>query len=92
MAELSVLADMIHKMKGSRYAPGILQTRISDKPPAAAGMVRGTSGVLGSRTFKGRNSMAGLNKEQEMLNSPVMKAFLKKTTPSMPVTRSLRGY
>jgi len=69
--QLSVLADLLKKQQNAKN-----QNRKS-KP----GWGRPTYGSTGAQPFKGRNSQAGLNKEREMLNSPIMQEFMRKPTP-----------
>jgi hypothetical protein len=80
--QLSVLADMAKKMdKSKNMTKG-----------AFPGFGRKSSGSMGSKLFKGRNSQKNLQTEQETLNSPIMKAFTQKLNPGTPITNSLKGY
>jgi hypothetical protein len=55
------------------------------------GMVRGTAGSRGAQRFKGRNSMSAEQKEMQMMQSPVFRAFLSQIAPQTPVTDFLKG-
>jgi hypothetical protein len=79
--QLSVLADMMKKMDKTKNTP----------KNAFPGLGRRSSGSMGSKLFKPRNSQAGLNKESETLNSPIMHSFMAKLSPGTPITDSLKG-
>jgi hypothetical protein len=79
--QVSMLADMLKKQQGSKFTP----------KGAFEGWSRGMKGQLGQKLFKGRNASAGLNKEREVLQSPIMKSFMERNTPQTPITNMLRG-
>lgn len=60
MAQLSEWAALLEKMRRNKMM---------------SPMARGARGSYGSRTFKGRNSMAGLMKERKAI-SPIMNAMM----------------
>ena len=91
MGQLSELVTMFEKQQGAKHQPGRPGPRTSSRAPAMPGMTRGTSGVLGSRTFQGRNSMAGENKEMEKLQSPIFQAYMQQMNPGTPMLDYLRG-
>lgn len=91
MAQLSELVSMFQKLQGAKHQPGRPGVRTNSASPAMPGQVRGTSGVLGSRTFQGRDSMKGENKELEALRSPIFAAFMEQRTPRTPMVDYLRG-
>jgi len=86
MAELSVLVDLVRKMQGAQRQPGKPGARGSARAPAMPGFTRGALGSLGANTYQARDSAAGSNKEREMLQSPIMKAYLRRLNPQTPVT------
>lgn len=53
---------------------------------AAQGNVTFGAGSSGARTFQGRDSEAGSKKEQQIMQSPVFKAFVSQFKPSTPFT------
>ncbi len=79
--QLSLLADKVRK----------LQTLKNRNKKTRPGFAKGSSGSMGAKMFQGRNSQAGLNKEQETLQSPIMDQFMKQQNPKTPVTNMLRG-
>lgn len=79
--QLSLLADKVRK----------LQTMKNRNRNTRPGWGKPSTGSTGAKPFKSRNSQAGLNKEMETLQSPIMKEFMKSQTPDTPITNSLRG-
>ena len=69
--QLSVLADLVKKMQGAK----------NKNRKSKSGWARPAYGSTGANPLKERNSEAGLNKEKEVLNSPIMQSFLRKPTP-----------
>ena len=69
--QLSVLADFVKKMQGNK----------NKNRKSKTGWARPAYGSTGSVGLKERNSEAGLDKEKETLNSPIMQSFLRKPTP-----------
>lgn len=91
MGQLSQLVSMFEKQKGAKHQPGRPGARVNSSAPAMPGQVRGTSGVLGSRTFQSRDSQAGQNKELEALRSPVFAAYMNQLHPQTPMLNWLQG-
>ncbi len=79
--QISMLADLLKKREGQKTTP----------KTAFAGWSRGMKGQRGAQLFKGRNPRAAENKEQEVLDSPIMKAYLQKNTGGTPILNSLKG-
>lgn len=79
--QISMLSDMLKKQQGAKNTP----------KNALEGWSRGMKGQMGQKLFKGRNASAGLNKEREVLQSPIMKSFMEQNTPRTPITNALRG-
>lgn len=69
--QLSVLADLVKKMQGKK----------NQNKKSKSGWARPAYGSTGAQPLKERNSQAGLDKERETLNSPIMQSFLKKPNP-----------
>ena len=90
MAQLSEVAAAFKKSmpqhNGQRFGP-----RTSNRPVAVKGFARGTMGSTGARSIQSRDSMAGLKKELDMMNSPLFKAFLKQQHPDTPVLNYMMG-
>lgn len=78
MAQLSILAEMMKKSEGQKHV-------------SRQGH-RGPTGSTGARPFKSRNPEAGYDKEVEMMNSPIFKAYMEKTYPTTPVLDALRSF
>ena len=79
--QLSLLADKVKKLQ-------TLKNRNRNTKP---GWGKPSTGSTGAKPFKGRNPQAGLQKEMETLNSPIMKEFMQQSTPQTPITNALRG-
>lgn len=88
MAQLSELVALFRKSQAPATPRG---PRTSARQRSPRGVTRGALGAYGSRAFKGRNSEAGSDKEREMMNSPIFKAFLAKFNPSTPITDYIAG-
>jgi hypothetical protein len=91
MGQLSQLVSMFEKAQGAKHQPGKPGVRTNARAPATPGAVRGTSGVLGSRTFQSRNSQAGQNKELEALRSPIFAAYMDQMHSRTPMLTYLQG-
>lgn len=78
VAQLSELAALVEKnQKGKRSGKGIL---------------KGATGSLGSRPFQGRNSDAGINKERDLVDSPILKEMHKRMqTPISDYIKRIGG-
>lgn len=74
MAQLSALARLVKRNAFEEFdteGPG-------PRSPTKKGFTRGTMGATGSRGLQHRNPDAQEDEEREMMQSPVMEAFLKR--------------
>lgn len=64
--------------------------RSSSRSPVSKGQTRGMMGSTGAHPFKGRDSEAGMKKEQKIMQSPVFQAYMKQIVTQTPVSNFLR--
>ena len=77
IVSLSILARLARRGAFKKFESGLESTRGSAKPPAKRGFTRGTLGVLGSTKKPAtRNSNAAEDEDRQILNSPIMSAFM----------------
>jgi len=79
---LSVLARLLRAGRFEEFETGDPGTRTSPRQPALKGRTRGASGargVVSPGNPQTRNPDAQENEERQMLNSPIMQAFLGRT-------------
>lgn len=83
MAEgLSVLARLMRQGRFEEFETGETGRRTSPRNPALRGRTRGSSGARGVASPgnpQTRNPDAQIDEERQMLNSPIMQAFLGRT-------------
>lgn len=77
---LSVLARLLRSGAFEEFEQGLEGTRSSPLPTAKVGFTRGTLGSTGSELVSSRNPDAAEDEERRMLRSPIMRAFLQRTT------------
>ncbi|OHD28415.1 MAG: hypothetical protein A2Y38_16705 [Spirochaetes bacterium GWB1_59_5] len=90
MAQLSEIVAMFKKQQNANKSRGRTGPQVG-RSPTMPGVMRGTMGSMGAKTFQGRNSSAGEQKELELMNSPVFQSFMMQNTPMTPITNYLAG-
>lgn len=77
---LSVLARLLRQGRFEEFETGLEGTRDSPLMPAKRGFTRGSLGSTGAEGISSRNPDAQEDQERQMIQSPIMQAFLGRTT------------
>jgi hypothetical protein len=89
--QLSILGAFIKKQATASSHTGSTAPRTSPGPTATRGAVRGSGLSSGAAMFRSRNSNAGAEKEEQFMQSPIFRAYLKQYYPATHMQDFMRS-